>query len=160
MRRSHCVMAGVLLVAVICAIGGWKLHASAAINPSQATAEAQANALVGSWKTQPGDKANDHQAKDGLAMTFRNDGTMEMTARVMMGRHSGFTWHCQGRYAFDGNTLERDFSSCNSCPVGGACIDLALSQIPDGAKASFPVSFLTQNSVQIGTAILFNDKRK
>jgi hypothetical protein len=162
MRRSHCVIAGILLVVLICVVGGWKLHASAGIKPLQVTAEAPpANALVGIWKSSAGDRANDRQPKDGLAMTFRNDGTMEMTARVTMsGRHSGVTWHCQGRYEFDGDTLERNFSSCTSCPAGGVCIDLPLSQIPDGEKANFQVSFLTPNSVKIDTAILFADKRK
>ena len=162
MRTSHCVIAGIVLVALICAVGGWKLRAFAEIKAHQTAAEAlPANHLVGRWKTQAGDKANDHQPNDGLAMTFRNDGTMEMTARVTMGgQHSGFTWHCQGRYELDGDTLERNFSSCKSCPIGGSCIELPLSQIPDGAKANFRVSFLTPTSVQIGTAILFADNRK
>jgi hypothetical protein len=108
----------------------------------------------------PGDRASDRQLNEALTMTFRNDGTMEMTARVMQTRHSGFTWHCQGRYEFAGDKLERNFSSCRSCPVGGSCVDLPLTQIPNGVEANFRVSFLTPNSVQIGTAILFADKRK
>lgn len=162
MRKSHSVIAGVLLVALICVFGGGKLHASSGVKAQQVAAEAApANPLVGRWSARSADKANDRQPSDGLALTFRNDGTMEMTARVTMGgRYSGFTWHCQGRYQFDGDTLEREFSSCTSCPAGGSCIDLPLSQMPNGEKANFRVSFLTPNSVQIETAILFADKRK
>jgi hypothetical protein len=163
MRKSHCVIAGVLLAALISAVGGWKLYASAGISTQEARAEAAApaNPLVGIWKSSAGDKANDHQPKDGLALTFRNDGTMEMTARITMGGpHSGSTWHCQGRYQFDGDTLERNFSSCTSCPVGGSCIEQPLSQISDAANADFRISFLASDSLQIGTAILFADKRK
>jgi len=163
MRTSHCVIVGVLLVALICAVGGWKLRASDETKAKQVTPEAlPRNPLVGIWKSQASRKAND-QPSNGLAMTFERDGTMQMTVQVtqtMGGRRSGFTWHCQGRYEFDGDTLERNFSSCKSCQVGGSCIELPLTQIPDGVKANFPVSFLTPNSVQIGTAILFADQRK
>jgi hypothetical protein len=160
MRTSHCVIAGVLLVAAICAVGGWKLRASDETKAKQVSSTAlPGNLLVGTWKSLASGKAND-QPSDGLAMTFERDGTMQMTAQVtqaMGGRRSGFMWHCQGRYEFDGDTLDRNFSSCKSCPVGGSCIELPLTQIPGGAKASFPVSFLTPSRVQIGTAILFAD---
>jgi len=163
MRTSHSVIVGILLVAAICAVGGWKLRASDETKAKQVTPEAlPGNPLVGKWKSQAGGKAND-QPSNGLAMMFERDGTMQMTAQVtqtMGGHRSGFTWYCQGRYEFDGDTLDRNFSSCKSCPVGGSCIELPLSQIPDGAKAKFPVSFLTPSSVQIGTAILFADQRK
>jgi hypothetical protein len=163
MRASHCVIVGILLVAAICAVGGWKLHASDETKAKQVTSKVlPGNPMVGMWKSLASGKAND-QPSDGLAMTFERDGTMQMTAQVtqtMGGRRSGFTWHCQGRYEFDGSTLERNFSSCKSCQVGGSCIELPLTQIPGGAKANFPVSFLTPNSVQIGTAILFADQRK
>jgi len=163
MRASHCVIVGILLVALICAVGGWKLRASDETRAKQVTSEAlPGNPLVGIWKSHAGGKAND-QPSNGLIMAFARDGTMQMTAQVTQtigGHRSGFTWHCQGRYEFDAGTLERNFSSCKSCPVGGSCIELPLSQIPDGAKASFPVSFLAPNSVQIGTAILFADQSK
>jgi hypothetical protein len=163
MRTSHCIIVGILLVAAICGVGGCKPRASDEAKAKQVTPEAlPGNLLVGMWKSQPGGKAND-QPSNGLAMTFERDGTMQMTAQITQtvgGHRSGFTWHCQGRYEFDGHTLERNFSSCNSCPVGGSCIDLPLRQIPEGAKANFPVSFLTSDSVQIGTAILFADQRR
>jgi len=154
MRTSHCIIVGILLVAAICAVGGWKLRASDETKAKQVTSKAlPGNPLVGIWKSPASGKANDQPS----------DGMMQMTEQVtqtMGGRRSGFTWHCQGRYEFDGNTLDRNFSSCKSCQVGGSCIELPLTQIPGGAKANFPVSFLTPNSVQIGTAILFADQRK
>ena len=155
MRTSHCIIVGILLVAAICAVGGWKLRASDETKAKQVTSKAlPGNPLVGIWKSPASGKANDQPS----------DGMMQMTEQVtqtMGGRRSGFTWHCQGRYEFDGGILERNFSSCKSCQVGGgSCIELPLTQIPGGAKASFPVSFLTPNSVQIGTAILFADQRK
>jgi hypothetical protein len=161
MRASHYVIVGMVLVA--CAVFGWKLRASGEIKASQVTpAGLPGNPLVGTWKSLAGAKAND-QPSDGLAMTFERDGTMQMTAQVgqtIGGRRSGFTWHCQGRYEFRGDTLERNFLSCRSCPIGGSCIDLPLTQIPGGVKANFPVSFPTPTSVQIGTAILFADQGK
>jgi len=154
MRTSHCIIVGILLVAAICAVGGWKLRASDETKAKQVTSKAlPGNPLVGIWKSPASGKANDQPS----------DGMMQMTEQVtqtMGGRRSGFTWHCQGRYEFDGNTLDRNFSSCKSCQVGGSCIELPLTQIPGGAKANFPVSFLTPNSVQIGTAILFADQRR
>jgi hypothetical protein len=91
-------------------------------------------------------------------MAFERDGTMQMTAQVM--QTTWLTWHCRGRYEFRGETLEQNFLSCRSCPIGGSCSDLPLTQIPGGAKADFPISFLTPTSVRIGTAILFADQRE
>ena len=163
MRTPHCVIVGILLVAAICGVGGCKPRASDETKAKQVTSKAlPGNPLVGIWKSQAGRKAN-AQPSNSLAMAFERDGTMQMTAQMtqtMGGHRSGFTWHCQGRYEFDGGTLDRNFSSCKSCQVGGSCIELPLTQIPGGAKANFPVSFLTPNSVQIGTAILFADQRK
>ena len=158
MRALQCVTVSALLVAAGCAVGGCKPSTSAEAKASRGAAEAPATkSLIGAWKSVPGDRAKNDV---GLAMVFERNGTMQMTAEAALGRRSGYTWHCQGRYEFDGGTLKRDFSSCNSCPMGGSCVELPLAKIPGGAKADFPVSFLTPNSVMIGTAVLFADKRQ
>ena len=109
MRTPHCVIVGILLVAAICGVGGCKPRASDETKAKQVTSKAlPGNPLVGIWKSQPGGKAND-QPSTGLAMTFERDGTMQMTAQMtqtMGGHRSGFTWHCQGRYEFNGGTLD------------------------------------------------------
>ena len=119
MRTPHCVIVGILLVAAICGVGGCKPRASDETKAKQVTSKAlPGNPLVGIWKSQAGRKAN-AQPSNSLAMAFERDGTMQMTAQMtqtMGGHRSGFTWHCQGRYEFNGGTLEPQWAAlASSC---------------------------------------------